>query len=456
MKIVPVYTLAPEANELTAYLVSAANQSSLPVANLAFKKGTKTLVGAAAIALGMGDAPTVEHFRNAVCDAVNVANEYGYTALTLVAGTLAPEVATAMTESAALSNYQFLVYKSKKEVNKLQTVHISGADAGDVARGNAIAHATGIARDLVNEPVITLTATEYANRIEALGKEHGFAVEVFNKARIQALKMGGLLGVNAGSQEPPTFSVLEYRGAATAPVVLVGKGVVYDTGGLSLKPTEHSMDYMKCDMGGSAAVVGAFVGAAMLKLPIHLIGLIPATDNRPGENAVTPGDVLTMYDGTTVEVMNTDAEGRLLLGDALAYAKQYHPSLVIDLATLTGASVVALGSPGSVMMGTAPEATKAALKASGEAVYERLVELPLWEEFGDMIKSDVADLKNLGGREGGAITAGKFLEHFTAYPWIHLDIAAGAFLHKPSSYRGKSGGTGLGVRLLIDFLSKNA
>lgn len=459
MKIHPIYEFHLAADTLTVLFVTEANSAALSArvgATLAAKKGKKQFIAAGVIALGLGDAPTTENFRTATCDAVNLANEYQFSKLTLLAGDLAAAEQVAIAESAALSNYQFLLYKTKKEAYTLQEVAIYGAEPAAVAQGQKIAEATAIARDLVNEPVITLTATVYAERIEELGKTYGFEVEVFNKARILALKMGGLLGVNAGSQEPPTFTVMEYKpenAKNSQPIVLVGKGVVFDTGGLSLKPTANSMDYMKCDMGGSAAIVGAFVGAALLKLPVHIIGLIPATDNRPGENAIVPSDIITMYDGTTVEVLNTDAEGRLILADALGYAKQFNPELVIDLATLTGASVVAIGSPGSAMMSNASEETKAALKACGEAVYERLVELPLWAEYGEMIKSDVADLKNLGGPEGGAITAGKFLEHFTAYPWIHLDIAAGAFTHKPSSYRGK-GGTGLGTRLLIDFLSK--
>ncbi|MCL4165812.1 UNVERIFIED_CONTAM: hypothetical protein GTU68_033770 [Idotea baltica] len=212
------------------------------------------------------------------------------------------------------------------------------------------------------------------------------------------------------------------------------------------------MDFMKCDMAGAAAVIGAICGVASLKLDKHVIGLVPATDNRPGGNAFVPGDIINMYDGTTVEVLNTDAEGRMILADALAYAKKYKPGIVIDLATLTGSAVAAIGSGGIVMMGTAAESSKNQLKKSGENVYERLVEFPLWDEFGDMLKSDIADLKNLGPREAGAITAGKFLEHFTDYPWIHLDIAGPAWLHGASSYRGKNG-TGTGVRLLIDFIS---
>ncbi|MGD1889622.1 MAG: M17 family metallopeptidase [Cyclobacteriaceae bacterium] len=272
--------------------------------------------------------------------------------------------------------------------------------------------------------------------------------------------MGGLLGVNAGSPDPPTFNVLEYKPEKSInkqPYVIVGKGVTYDTGGLSLKPST-SMDTMKSDMGGSAAVIGTMVAVAKNKLPIHLVGLVPATDNRPGGNAIVPGDVITISDGSTVEVLNTDAEGRLILADALSFAKKYKPELVIDLATLTGAAVMAIGKEGMVMMGTASEEYKNQLKEAGNQTYERLVELPLWKEYRGYLKSDIADLKNIGGRTAGAITAGMFLEHFTDYEWIHLDIAGVAFLDSSDGYRSKNG-TGAGVRLLYRFfknLSKSA
>jgi leucyl aminopeptidase len=238
------------------------------------------------------------------------------------------------------------------------------------------------------------------------------------------------------------------------PVILVGKGVVYDTGGLSLKPTPNSMDMMKCDMAGSAAVAGAIYAVAKAKLPVHVIGLVPATDNRPGENAYVPGDVITMFNGLTVEMLNADAEGRMILADALAYAQKYKPQLVIDLATLTGAAVAAIGTSGIVAMGTADEKTKDKLKQSGNNTFERLAEMPFWEDYDDLIKSDIADMKNIGGPYAGAITAGKFLARYIDYPWMHFDIAGPAFLTSKDGYRGK-GGTGVGVRLLYDYLKNN-
>ncbi len=210
---------------------------------------------------------------------------------------------------------------------------------------------------------------------------------------------------------------------------------------------------MKSDMGGSAAVSCAMYAIAKAKLPLHVIALVPSTDNRPDGDAYAPGDVITMYDKTTVEVLNTDAEGRMILADALSWAKQYKPQLVMDFATLTGAASAAVGPFGMVCMGTADRDVVESLKESGDHVYERLAEFPFWEEYGELIKSDIADLKNVGGPAAGAITAGKFLQHFTDYPWYHFDIAGVGFLHKPDSYRGKNA-SGYGVRFIFDYMKK--
>jgi leucyl aminopeptidase len=285
-----------------------------------------------------------------------------------------------------------------------------------------------------------------------MGKHAGFKAEVFNQVKIESLKMGGLIAVNLGSEDPPTFTVMEYKPRTAVnkkPYVLVGKGIVYDTGGISLKPS-NAMSDMKCDMSGAAAAGAVIYAVAKSKLPLWLIGLVPATDNRPSGNAQVPGDVITMFDGTTVEVLNTDAEGRLILADALAYAKKYKPELVIDMATLTGAAQAAIGKYGMVAMKAKCDEEFASLQRSGNAVWERIVEFPLWDEYKDLLKSDIADLKNIGGAYAGAITAGKFLEHFTDYPYIHLDIAGPAFMDKRDSYRGV-GGTGYAVRLLFNF-----
>jgi len=367
------------------------------------------------------------------------------------------ELSAAFIEGLLLSNYQFLKYKSKdKKEHSLNSLQVDGrsSDKNTLDSITSLVSANFFARTLVNEPLSYLTAEQLSAEIKKAGSKNGFKVEVFNKKKIEALQMGGLLAVNKGSIDPPTFTVLEYKPAKPKnkrPIVLVGKGVVYDTGGLSLKPTPHSMDMMKCDMAGAAAVAGIFQAVATLKLPIHLVGLIPATDNRPGMNAYVPGDVIKMMSGLNVEMLNADAEGRMILADALHYAKQYKPELVIDFATLTGAAVRAIGDVASAYMGTAGDDVKNKLEKSANGVYERLIHFPLWDEYGDWIKSDVADIKNVGPGEAGHITAGKFLEHFVDYPWLHLDIAGTAYLMKEDSYRGKYG-TAVGVRLITDFL----
>jgi len=359
-------------------------------------------------------------------------------------------------EGIILSNYQFLTYKSEKKESCLKSIAIDNAKvtAANINELTEVLKGVYFARTLVNEPVITLTAERLSEEIKKLGKLAKFDVKVLDKKSIKKEKMGGLLAVNLGSKLPPTFTILEYKpknAKNKKPYVFVGKGIVYDTGGLSLKPTAGSMDSMKSDMAGAAAVVGAIYAAAKNKLPIHVVGLIPATDNRPGEDAYTPGDVITLRGGKTVEVLNTDAEGRLILGDALDYAKKYKPELVFDLATLTGAQVMAMGQYGAAIMGNAHQDIKNKLCEVGFDTFERVAEMPFWEEYGELIKSDLADIKNVGGREGGCITAGKFLEHFVDYPWIHIDIAGPSFLNAPEHYKTK-GGSGYGVRLLYEFL----
>ena len=363
----------------------------------------------------------------------------------------------ALTEGIALSLYSFEKYKTeKKEALEELIIWVasSAVNQGELNELRQLSNAVFVTRNLVNEPVSTLNVKELSETISELGAIHGFDVEIYNKSKLEALKFGGLLGVNKGSVEPPSFHILEWKPENSSnekPVVLVGKGVVYDTGGINLKTPPGSLDDMKADMGGAASVVGAFVAVSANKLPVHVIGLIPATDNRPGGNAIVPGDILTMHNGKTVEVLNTDAEGRLILADALSYSKKYEPELVIDLATLTGSAVMALGQYATIGMGTASDEVFNDLETAGFNVYERVVRFPFWDEYGDLIKSDIADIKNLGIREAGSITAGKFLSHFVEHPWIHLDIAGPAFVKKEDAYRG-SGASGVGVRMLYEFL----
>lgn len=366
------------------------------------------------------------------------------------------QIALAITEGIWLRNYRFEPYKKKKSGFEIKSISIQKEISSKKEVNSLIAVLDGIyfARDLVNEPANILTAVEMAKRIKDGGKQAGYKVDIMGKTKIEALKMGGLLSVNQGSTKEPTFSVIEYKPAKPTnkkPIVLVGKGIVYDTGGLSLKPTLNSMDIMKCDMGGAAAVAGAIFAAATAGLPVHIIGLIPATDNQPGPDAYGPGDVITMMDGTRVEVMNTDAEGRLVLADALAYAKKLNPELTIDLATLTGSAIAAIGTYAAALMGTASDSIKSKLIDAGTNSWERLVEFPLWDDYENDLKSDIADIKNLGSSPlAGVIIAGKFLERFTDYPWLHIDIAGPAFLPSPRGYLPK-GATGFGVNLLFNF-----
>ncbi len=372
-------------------------------------------------------------------------------------------VGQALVEGYILAAYQFLRYKTGNDqytgAQRL-VLHVEDEEKASrrgVERGKIVAEAVATARDLVNTSPDEKSATALARFIEKHGKKHGFSASVWDKTLIEEEGMGGLLAVNRGSPEPPTFTVLEWRPENAnneKPIVLVGKGIVFDTGGLSLKPTKNSMDQMKADMAGAAAVVGAIEAVARLELPIYIVGLIPATDNRPGENAFVPGDVLRMHSGKTVEVLNTDAEGRLILADALSYAQTYKPTLVVDLATLTGAQVIALGSEvAAVMTNEWPgsEERIASIEAAGTRSGDLVHRLPMYAHYGKQLESNVADIKNVGGREAGSITAAKFLEHFIDYPWIHVDIAGPSFLTEDKPYRSK-GGTGFGVRLLVEFL----
>lgn len=399
-----------------------------------------------------------EHCRRRGNDISAVLRKERITEISVIVPDAHPGAAIDLAEGMALGSYQFIKYRSDtgKKPWQLEKISFSGNGLPDelIRQLSSMVDAVFIARDLVNEPSSHLNAVSLSESFEEMGKIAGFSTQVLHKDEIMALNMGGLLAVNMGSIDPPTFSVMKWEpedAKNTDPIVLVGKGVVFDSGGLSLKPTKDSMDYMKCDMAGGAVVAAVMYFAAQCRLPLKLVGLVPATDNRPDGNAFAPGDIIRMHGGQSVEVLNTDAEGRLLLADALSYAKSFRPELVIDVATLTGAAAMAIGSQGIAGMGTAGDQTFGKLKKAGENVYERVVEFPLWEEYAELIKSEIADMKNIGGREAGAISAGKFLEKFTDYPWIHLDIAGPAFLNKADHYR-TTGGTASGARLLMAFL----
>jgi leucyl aminopeptidase len=399
----------------------------------------------------------LEKYRKTGESLLGLLNDHKIESVSIVDSSSLHEETIAFAEGMALGNYQFLKYRKDREEKEssLKNIKIVSSELSEkeISELNILCKAVYTCRSLVNEPLSSLNAEKLASEFEALAHETGIKIEVLNKQKIEALKMGGLLAVNFGSIDPPTFSIMEYKpeGAVnTKPIVFVGKGVVYDTGGMSLKPTS-SMDTMKCDMSGAAAAATAIYAIALAKLPVYVVALVPATDNRPDGNAYVPGDIITMMDGTTVEVLNTDAEGRLILADALTYAKKYDPLLVIDLATLTGSAQAAIGNIGTAGMHNKAEKYFPQLVQSSFGVCERIAEFPFWEDYEEMLKSEIADLKNIGGKFAGAITAGKFLQHFTDYPWIHLDIAGPAFLDKRDSYR-TVGGTGVGVRLLFDFV----
>lgn len=360
----------------------------------------------------------------------------------------------AFIEGLLLSHYQFVKYFKKPNKRKLKNVHIEGTvDKNHINSIANICKGVYIARDFVNEPVCELNAPEFANRIKKHCEEAGCKVSVKGKDWIKLERMGGLLAVNKGSIDPPRFVMIEWLPLGMEneqPVVVVGKGIVFDTGGLSLKTSQY-METMKSDMGGAAAVAGLMYALAKNKVQKNVVALIPSTDNRPDGNAYVPGDIVKMRNGLFVEVLNTDAEGRMILADALDYANNYNPKLVIDIATLTGAANLALGEHGVVTMGTANDELFQKLEQSGYNMCERVVRFPFWDEYEDLIKSEVADIKNVGGPIAGSITAGKFLAHFVKKEWIHLDISGSAFVKKSLGYKG-NGATGFGVRLLYNFI----
>lgn len=359
----------------------------------------------------------------------------------------------AILEGMILSSYSFDKYKTEKDKDTV-IAHLPARlfSQADLQELKILTEAISLTKTLVNEPPNAMNAEQFAREVQAAGKRFGFDTEILKKSEIEVLGMGGLLAVNRGSTVSPTFSVMQYRPAGAInekPIVLVGKGVMFDTGGYSVK-VGGNMISMKSDMAGGAAVLGTMTAIAGNRLSYYVVGLVPATDNKIAPDALVVDDVIRMMDGTTVEVQNTDAEGRLILADALTYATRFDPELVIDIATLTGASAAITGPYGVAVLGN-DQVQIDALKGIGEEVYERLLQLPLWKEFRELLKSSVADRSNLGGPTGGGSTSAVFLEHFTDYPWIHLDIAGAAFVKEAKGYRQK-GATGVPVRLLYEFV----
>jgi leucyl aminopeptidase len=367
------------------------------------------------------------------------------------------EAAQAIAEGLAQGVWQYNEMKRPAEDGKkpsLDRVDVLADDSADFKEGHRVGQAIGagqaFARGLQVLPSNVCTPTYVANAARELAQRYGFEVTILDKAAIVREKMGALLSVAQGSAEEPRFIALEYKGSDRAPMVLVGKGVTFDTGGISIKPAQN-MEDMKYDMSGAAAVLGTFEALGRLKPKVHVVGLIPSTENMPSGTAVKPGDVVTSHLGKTIEVINTDAEGRLILCDALSYARRYRPAAVIDIATLTGAIVVALGHTAAGVMGSDDPLVEE-VRQAGERAGERVWPLPLWEDYRDLMKSDIADVKNSGGRPAGSISAGWFLREFVeGFPWAHLDIAGTAYTDRDDATRVK-GPTGMGVRLFTEFV----
>ena len=366
-----------------------------------------------------------------------------------------PEAAQAMAEGAVLANFEGGSYKTDEsprvflEVVQLCLSDDSEAVTRAVERGVVLGECSNVARELSNEPGNTLTPAVFAERAKTVAESAGLSVEVLDEKRIADLRMGMLLGVARGSQEPPRLVVLRHEPANAVPGVvlgLVGKGITFDTGGISIKPAEN-MDKMKDDMSGGAAVIAALSAIARLKVPARVIGIVPMTENMPGGRAVKPGDILTSAEGKTVEILNTDAEGRLVLGDGLWYARQLGATHLVDVATLTGACVVALGKTTSGLFGT-PDRWVEEVRQASDRAGDRSWPLPVFDDYKEQLRSEIADFTNTGGRAGGAITAALFLKEFTGeLPWVHIDIAGTAWAEESKPYQPK-GATGVAVRTL--------
>ncbi|GAX62740.1 leucyl aminopeptidase [Candidatus Scalindua japonica] len=415
------------------------------------------------VGLGKSTAFSLDKARQAAGTATRVIQEKKYKNPSLLLyGTENKEISLedvtrSVVEGILLSLYTFTMYKTLKKEEKTDITNYSlivqkkddlENVKSAVQKSQIEAEAVCFSRDIVNMAGSDATPTFLANKAKEIAKKTGVKCKVLSIPEMKKLGMNGILNVSRGSSEPPKFIILEYNSKKNTndTIVLVGKGVTFDSGGISLKPGA-GMDLMKADMSGAAAVLGTFKAISDLKPSSHIVGLIPCTENMPGGRALKPGDIIKYMSGKTVEILNTDAEGRLILADAISYAKKYKPDAMIDIATLTGACVAALGTFASGMLGNNEE-LKDRVKQSGENCHERVWELPLWEEYNDLIKSNIADIKNTGGKYAGTITAACFLAEFVEdFPWVHLDIAGTFLVEKDTPYIRK-GATGVGVRLL--------
>jgi len=414
--------------------------------------------------LGKPEELTLDRVRVVAAEAARALRKVGARRIATIVhgagvGGLNPAQATqALVEGTLLGLYRFTRYKANNDHNAPRTIERLTIVERDrkrlhamteaVRRGRILAEAATTARDLVNEPGNTLTPTELARRAQAMARAARVRCEVLGPRELRRLGAGALLGVARGSQEPPRLIVLTYRGRRSGPHLgMVGKGVTFDSGGISIKPAEN-MEAMKGDMAGAAATIAATCAIARLVLPVRVTAVVPATENLPSGSALKPGDVLRALSGTTIEVINTDAEGRLILADALAFARKRQVTHLVDAATLTGACVVALGTVNSGAF-TNDQAWLETVLAAGRASGERIWPMPMDVEYDELIKSDIAEIKNTGGRKGGAVTAAKFLQHFVGEtPWVHLDIAGTSESDKEKGYHAK-GATGVMARTFV-------
>src|SRR4030042_45614 len=418
------------------------------------------------VVLGLGNKKelTINKVRGAIAEACRYLRGKGVSSIaSVIAGEGINKIKTedavqAMTEGAMLGLYTFRRYITKKENNfgEIKELTIVGKEKKQVekaiARGKIMAEAANYARDMVNEPGNFMTPTQMANTTRQLAKKYGLKVEILDRAKMKELGMGGLLGVSQGSQQPPKFIILTYKGRESSEIdlALVGKGITFDSGGISIKPSENMAD-MKGDMAGGAAALATLTALAQLKPKINVTAFVPATENLPSGTAMKPGDIISAMNGKTIEVLNTDAEGRLILADGLSYAAKPGAKAIVDVATLTGACQIALGKICSGAFTNNQSLLDKAITAAKDAG-EPAWQLPMFEEYREFIKSDVADIKNTGNRYGGAITAAKFLEEFVdKTPWVHLDIAGTYDTDKDKGYLVK-GATGVPVRTLVTLL----
>ncbi|OGO30040.1 MAG: leucyl aminopeptidase [Chloroflexi bacterium RBG_16_56_11] len=414
--------------------------------------------------LGKKKELTTNKIRGAVAETLRYLRQKNVTsAATIVQGggvngIKTEEAVQALTEGAVLGLYTFRRHMTKKENNnvEIKELRIVGREGAAMQRaidsGQVLGEAVNWARDLVNEPSNFMTPSDMAAAARKLAGEYGLKVEVLEKKQMAELGMGGILGVAQGSQQPPRFIILRYKGSGASglDIALVGKGITFDSGGIDIKPSE-GMQEMKGDMAGGASVMATLIALARLKPKINVTALVPATENMPSGTAMKPGDIITAMNGKTIEVLNTDAEGRLILADALSYAKKLGAKAIIDVATLTGACRVALGEicTGAFTNDQALlDKVMAATRETGELTWQ----LPMFDEYREQLKSDIADIKNIGGRYGGAITAAKFLADFIdGTPWVHLDIAGTSETDKEKGYQVK-GATGVPVRTLVNVI----